>query len=146
MNEFMSLAIEEAKKAQEENEIPIGAVIVKNKEVIAKAHNTVEKNKNVLYHAEMSAINEATKKLGKFLYDCELYVTVEPCPMCMGAIIASRIKRLYIGANEPNTGSCGSKLDLTNPNYFNSKIEIYHGIMESDCEKLMNEFFKNLRK
>lgn len=144
MNKFMPYAIEEAFKAKSTDEIPVGAVIVKNGEIIAKAHNTVEEKNCTVYHAEINAIEEASRICGKFLTDCEMYVTLEPCPMCAGAIMNSRIKRLYIGAAEPNSGACGSKTDIIRD--FNHSIEVYHGIMESKCAEIMKDFFGNLRK
>ena len=144
MNKYMPYAVREAKLAMSDGEIPVGAVIVKDGKIIASAHNTVEKNKCTLCHAEINAINEASKICGKFLTDCEMYVTLEPCPMCTGAIINSRIKRLYIGALEPKSGSCGSKIDIIKN--FDHKIEVYYGIMERECCELMRDFFENLRK
>ena len=144
MNKYMPYAVEQAIKAMEADEIPVGAVIVKDGKIIASAHNMVEKTGCTLNHAEMIAIEEASKICGKFLDDCEMYVTLEPCPMCTGAIINSRIKRLYIGADEPNSGCCGTKCDIIRD--LNHSIEIYHGIMESKCAELMKAFFEKLRK
>ena len=139
---FMKYALEEAKISFEKDEIPVGCVIVKDGVIIAKAHNTCEEEKNPLCHAEMNAINIALKKLNqKFLDGCEMYVTLEPCAMCSGAIINSRIKRLYIGSPEPKTGCCGSAKNL-----FDGKIasstEVYIGINEDECKALMQNFFK----
>ncbi len=146
MNKYMSMAIEAAKKAYNNEEIPVGAVIVKDNKVIATGTNTVEKENCALCHAEINAIKEASKKFGKYLENCDIYVTLEPCAMCTGAIINSRIKRLYIGANEPKTGCCGSKFDLVSKNYFNHNIEVYHGIMERECRKLIQDFFSEIRQ
>ena len=144
MNKYMPYAIEEAKKAMANDEIPVGAVIVLDGKIIARGYNRVEETGCVLNHAEINAIEEASRICGKFLNDCELYVTLEPCPICTGAIINSRLKRLYIGAAEPNSGSCGTKLDIIRD--FNHSIEVYHGIMESKCAELMKDFFEKLRK
>ena len=147
MNKYMEMALVEAKKAFYMGEIPVGAVIVKNGGVIAKCHNLSETLNDATAHAEMLAIKEACNKLGeKYLADCELYVTLEPCAMCTGAIINSRLKRLYIGAPDRKTGSCGSKIDIITPNYFNHMPEVYHGIMEDECSKIITDFFENLRK
>ena len=144
MNKYMPYAIKEAEKAAKKGEIPIGAIIVKGGEIIASCHNTVEQTGCALCHAEINAIEKASQLCGKFLSDCEMYVTVEPCPMCTGAIINSRIKRLYIGADEPNTGACGSKTDLMVK--YNANTEVYHGISETKCIELMKDFFEEMRK
>ena len=144
MNKYMPYAIEQAEIAMESGEIPVGAVIVRNGEVISAEHNRVEAKSCTLCHAEINAIEEASRICGKFLTDCEMYVTLEPCPMCTGAIIISRIKRLYIGASEPNSGCCGSRIDIIRD--FNHSIEVYYGIMESKCADLMKDFFVKLRK
>ncbi len=142
---YMELALEEAKKAYLLDEIPVGCVIVQNGKVVAKAHNTAEKQKNAICHAEINAINEAVKNLGsKNLSDCEMYVTLEPCPMCAGAIINTRIKRLYIGAMEKKSGCFGSIIDFGTLG-FNHTAETYIGICEDECKKLMTDFFKKKR-
>ena len=139
---FMSLALETAKKSGED--LPIGAVIVKNGEVISCAHNLKEAKNNPLLHAEMVAINEAHKKLNsKILEGCEIYVTLEPCPMCMWAIINARVDKLYFGAYDYKYGAGGSVLDFKK--LANSKIEIKGGIMEAECETLIKNYFKGLR-
>lgn len=139
---FMSLALEIAKKSGED--LPIGAVIVKNGKVIASAHNLKEKENNSTLHAEMVAIAEAHKKLNsKILDGCEIYVTLEPCPMCMWAIIGARFEKLYFGAYDFKYGAGGSVLDLKK--IANSKIEIQGGIMEDECEGLIKDYFKGLR-
>ena len=138
----MEYALEEAKISFEKDEIPVGCVIVKDGVVIARAHNTCEEEKNPLCHAEINAINIASKKLNqKFLDECEMYVTLEPCAMCSGAIINSRIKRLYIGLPEPKTGCCGSVKNLFDRKIANS-TEVYIGINEDECKALMQNFFK----
>ena len=146
MNKYMSMAINAAKKAYSDGEIPVGAVIVKDNEIISISANTVEKEKCALCHAEINAIKVASQICGKYLDDCDIYVTIEPCAMCTGAIINSRIKRLYIGADEPKTGCCGSKFDLVTKNHFNHNIEVYYGIMEKECKKLIQDFFSEIRQ
>ena len=141
----MKLAILEAKKAANEGEVPVGAVIVKNGEVIAKCHNRREQKQNALSHAEIEAINIACKKLGSWrLEECELYVTLEPCPMCTGAIINSRIKTVIFGAYDSKMGAMDSVINLCDYP-FNHKVEIYGGIMEDDCLEVLQGFFKKLR-
>lgn len=143
---FMEKAIEEAKKAEKIGEVPIGAVIVKNEEIIATGYNKRETRQNALLHAEIEAINNACEKLGSWrLSNCDLYVTLEPCPMCAGAIINARIKRLIFGAKDQKAGSCGSIINLFELGY-NHRPEIISGIMEETCSNLLSEFFKKLRK
>ena len=141
----MTRALKLANIAYDKGEIPVGCVIVRDDEIVAESHNTVEENHCPICHAEINAINEATRKLGKFLTDCDIYVTLEPCPMCTGAIINSRIRRLYIGAPDFKTGCCGSKLDIITKQHFNHQVEVYHGIMERKCSELVTSFFENLR-
>ena len=144
-NLYMSRAIELAKTASVLGEIPVGCVIVKDNKIIAEAHNTVEMNHCPTCHAEINAINEASKLVGKYLNECDMYVTLEPCPMCTGAIINARIKRLYIGAPDVKTGCCGSNLDIITKQHFNHLVEVYHGIMETKCSQIISEFFKKIR-
>ena len=140
---MMKFAIEEAKKSG--FDIAVGAVIVKNGEIISSAHNQKEQFSDVTAHAEILAIREAGKKLGNWrLDDCEMYVTLEPCPMCGWAIIQSRIKTVYFGSQDFNYGSFGSKIDLRK--LITSNLKVYSGIMEEECNNLLNEYFKNLRK
>ncbi len=143
--EFMKLAISEAKKAFNEGEVPVGAVIVKNGEVVATAHNRREQLQNALSHAEIEVINLACKKLESWrLDDCELYVTLEPCPMCTGAIINARIKTVIFGAYDSKMGCMDSVINLCDYP-FNHKVEIYGGIMEDECLNVLQDFFKKLR-
>ena len=145
--EFMQVALKEAKKAYKKLEIPVGAVIVKNGEIIAKAHNIKEEKKDTTKHAEIIAIQEASKKLESWrLNDCELYVTLEPCPMCAGAIIQSRIKKVYIGTLDEKTGACGSVLNLFKDYKFNHNVEVEYGILKNECEEILKKFFKELRE
>ena len=143
--EFMKLAILEARKAADEGEVPVGAVIVKNGEVVAAAHNRREQLQNALSHAEIEAINIACQKTGSWrLDDCELYVTLEPCPMCTGAIINARFKTVIFGAYDSKMGCMDSVINLCDYP-FNHKVEIYGGIMEDDCLEVLQGFFKKLR-
>ena len=150
MNEkelFMKEALKEAKKAYRKLEIPVGAVIVKDGEIIARAHNQKETKLDTTKHAEMIAIQKASKKLEQWrLLDCEMYVTLEPCTMCAGAIINSRIKKIYIGTSDEKTGAVGSVLNLFDDYTFNHKVEYEKGILQKECEELLKGFFKELRE
>lgn len=140
--EFMKFAIEQAKMAQ--GDIPVGAVIVKDGQIIASAFNTKEKDNDVTSHAEILAIRKAEQILGNWrLDDCEMYVTLEPCPMCGWAILQSRIKNLYFGSYDSNYGAFSSKIDLRKIS--SSKLYVFGGIMEEECDKLLKSFFSNLR-
>ena len=142
---FMLEAIKLANEAGKEGEVPVGAVIVKNGEIIARGRNMRENKKNALSHAEIEAINSACKVLGDWrLQDCEIYVTLEPCPMCAGAIINARIKTLVFGAYDSKMGCIDSVTNLCNMP-FGHKIEVYGGIMEDECLEILKNFFKNLR-
>ena len=144
---FMKEALKEAKKAYDKLEVPVGAVIVKDGKIIARAHNLKETKYDTTNHAEILAIQKASKKLKSWrLIDCEMYVTLEPCSMCAGAIINSRIKKVYIGTMDEKTGACGSKLNLLKDYTFNHKVEIETGIMQEECEAILKQFFKKLRK
>jgi len=148
MNEenFMREALKEAEKAYKKEEIPVGAVIVKNGKIIARAHNLKETKNSALAHAEILAIKKATKKLNNWrLLDCEMYVTLEPCTMCMGAIILSRIKKIYIGTLDEKTGACGSFINLQEYKY-NHVVEVETDILKNECEYILKDFFKKLRK
>ena len=145
-SEFMTLAIEQAKISASELEVPVGAVIVRNGEVVSVGRNRREIGKNALAHAEIEAIDLACKKLGGWrLWECEMYVTLEPCPMCTGAIINSRIRRLVFGASDYKAGSCGSVVNLFDLPY-NHKPEVVAGFMQEECSAMLTEFFANLRK
>lgn len=146
MQNFMEEALSQAQCAMEVGEPPIGAVIVKDGEVIARAHNMRETNNNALHHAELLAIDEACKKLNSWrLVGCSMYVTLEPCVMCMGAIINARIDNVYFGAFDKKAGSAGTVLNLCDYP-LNHKPKIYGGIMESRCGELLTSFFKALRE
>ncbi len=146
-NKFMKQALKEAKKAYEKLEVPVGAVIVKDGKIIAKAHNLKETKTDTTKHAEILAIQKASKKLESWrLLDCEMYITLEPCSMCAGAIINSRIKKIYIGALDEKTGAAGSVLNLFEDYKFNHKVEVEKGVMQKECENILKDFFKMLRK
>ena len=143
----MKEALKEAKKAFDKEEVPVGAIIVKDGKIIARAHNEKETKNDSTSHAEINAIKKACKKLGSWrLLDCEMYVTLEPCPMCAGALINSRIKKLYIGTPDEKTGACGSVLNLLEDYKFNHKIEVEKYILKDECEKILKIFFKKLRE
>ena len=145
-NAFMEKALELARQSANEGEVPVGAVIVKDNKIIACGRNRRELGKNALYHAEIEAIDNACKALGGWrLWQCEMYVTLEPCPMCAGAIINSRIKAVYYGASDNKAGSFGSVTDFNRLPY-NHKPEIYAGIMADEAQNLLTEFFYNLRQ
>jgi tRNA(adenine34) deaminase len=142
---YMLEALSLAKQAANDGEVPVGAVVVKDGRIIAKGKNEREKKQNALSHAEMEAINLACKKLGSWrLDDCEMYVTLEPCPMCTGAIINARIKTVIFGAYDSKMGCMDSVINLCDYP-FNHKVEIYGGIMEDECLEVLQNFFKNLR-
>lgn len=144
---FMKIALKEAKLAYDKEEVPVGAIIVKDNKVIAKAHNLKETNENATSHAEILAIQKACKKLGSWrLTDCCMYVTLEPCSMCAGALINARIKKLYIGTNDSKTGACGSKINLLEDVKFNHVVEVERGILQNECERILKDFFKLLRE
>lgn len=143
----MKEALKEAKKAYNKLEVPVGAVIVKDGKIIARAHNQKETKLDTTNHAEILAIQKASKKLNSWrLIDCEMYVTLEPCSMCAGAILNSRIKKVYIGASDEKTGAVGSVLNLFTDYKFNHKVLYEKGILESNCKDILQEFFKELRK
>ena len=143
---FMKEALKEAGKAYDKMEIPVGAVIVKDGKIIARAHNQKETKFDTTKHAEILAIQKASKKLNSWrLLDCEMYVTLEPCSMCAGAIINSRIKKVYIGTKDEKTGAVGSVLNLFKDYKFNHNVEYELGIMSCESEKILKDFFKELR-
>lgn len=140
--DYMDIALEEARKSA--LDVPVGAVIVKNGTILGKAHNTREKDNDISSHAEILAIRQAEKSLNNWrLDDCELYVTLEPCPMCGWAILQSRIKSVYFGSYDTKYGAFSSSIDLRK--IANSSINIYGGIKEEACNKVLNDFFENLR-
>ena len=144
--EFMRIALDEAKMAAREGEIPVGAVIVKDGEVIASAHNNREATGDATGHAEVLAIRKACEALGGWhLEKCTLYVTLEPCPMCMGAIINSRLGKVIFGAKDAKAGACGSVMDMRNYP-LNHKPLVEHGFMKEECAKVLSDFFADRRK
>ncbi len=147
INKFMYVALEEAKKAYTLGEIPVGCVIVRNDLIISKAHNLKETKKSVTAHAELLALNMASQKLNNYhLDDCSIYVTLEPCPMCMSAIMQAHIKNVYFGAYEAQMGSCGSKINLFEYNFQNPKVNVFGGVLENESKTLLKSFFQELRK
>ncbi|OFK33515.1 tRNA-specific adenosine deaminase [Staphylococcus sp. HMSC065C10] len=143
---YMKLAIEEAKKAQKLGEVPIGAIIVKNNEVIASAHNLRETAQLPTAHAEHIAIERASKVVGSWrLEECKLYVTLEPCVMCAGAIVMSRIPKVVYGATDPKGGCSGSLMNLLEEFRFNHRAEVIKGVLEQECGDLLRNFFRELR-
>jgi tRNA(adenine34) deaminase len=145
-NYYMSIALEEARKAFLKEEVPIGAVIVKNNQIIGRGHNKKETEKSPLRHAELVAIEDASRKIGDWrLTDCEIYVSIEPCLMCAGAIIEARIKRLIFGAHEKKTGAFGGSLNLLQlkPEL---KLEVISGVKAEESLGLLQEFFEILRR
>lgn len=142
---FMRKAIEQAKIAYSIGEVPVGAVITKGDEIISTAFNRRETGRNALYHAELDAIDKACEILGGWrLWQCELFVTLEPCPMCTGAVINARIPKVIFGAYDNKAGSCGSVVNLFEFPY-NHKAEFVGGILEDECSRMLSEFFKELR-
>lgn len=145
-NKFMKEALKEAKKAYKKLEVPIGAVIVKDGKVIARGHNQKEEKADTTMHAEIIAIKKASKKLGAWrLNGCEMYVTLEPCPMCAGAIVNARLDKIYIGAMDEKNGACGSVTDVLEEYKQNYKVEKEQVIEKEDCERILKQFFKELR-
>ena len=144
---FMKIALNEAKKALKNDEVPVGCVITQNGKVIAKGYNKKEQKKCAIFHAEIIAIEKACKKIGDWrLNDCTLYVTMEPCVMCAGAIYNHRIGKVVIGVLEPNCGACGSGIDILNNNNYCSKTEVKKGVMQKECLSLLQKFFKQRRE
>ena len=144
---YMKQALKEAEKAFEKLEVPVGAIIVKDGKIIARAHNQKETKTDTTKHAEILAIQKASKKIGAWrLCDCEMYVTLEPCTMCAGAIVNSRIKKVHIGTMDEKTGAVGSVLNLFEDYTFNHKVEYENGILKQECENILKQFFKELRK
>lgn len=144
---FMKQAVKQAKKAYDKRETPIGCVIVYEDKVIARGYNKRNMKKNTLAHAEILAINKASKVLGDWrLEDCTMYVTLEPCPMCAGAIVQARIPRVVIGSMNPKAGCAGSVLNLLQQDGLNHQVEITKGVLAEECSGLMTSFFRELRK
>ncbi len=144
---YMTEALKEAQKALEENEVPVGAVVVYKGRIVARGHNQVECLKDPTAHAEMLALTSATNFLRtKWLNGASVYVTIEPCSMCAGALVLARIKNLYFGAKDPKTGACGSVVNIVNHKKLNHRIKVKSGILEKECSVLLKDFFKKKRK
>jgi tRNA(adenine34) deaminase len=145
--EFMKEALKEAKKALKKQEAPIGAVIVKDGRIIARGHNLRESKQDSTLHAEMVCIKKACKKLKSWrLEDCDIYVTLEPCPMCAGAILQSRIRNVYFGAFDPKAGAAGTLINILENDCFNHRVNVFGGILKEECASLLTDFFKELRQ
>ena len=146
MKKYMEEAYKEAKQAAAEGEVPVGAVIVRDGEIISRAHNMVEQAKDPTAHAEILAIRRAAERLGGWrLTGCDLFVTAEPCSMCAGAIVWARIRKLYIGTMDPKAGACGSLFNIPQDERLNHYAEIETGLMSEECSGLMKDFFRKLR-
>ncbi|MCA9405800.1 MAG: tRNA adenosine(34) deaminase TadA [Candidatus Omnitrophica bacterium] len=144
---FMQAALAEARVAYQKDEVPVGAVITWEGKIIAKAHNQVETLKDPTAHAEMIAITQATNALSsKWLYECTMYVTLEPCSMCAGALVLSRLKRLVFGARDPKAGGCCSVFNITNSGQLNHRIQCQDGLLGENCARLLTDFFAEKRK
>lgn len=143
---YMKAALAQAKKAGAIDEVPIGCVIVREGKIIARSYNRRNTDKNTLAHAELAAIRKACRKTGDWrLEDCTIYVTLEPCQMCAGAIVQSRMQRVVIGAMNPKAGCAGSVLNLLQMKEFNHQVEIARGVLEEECSQMLSEFFRRLR-
>ena len=145
-NKFMKSALKEAEKSYDKEEIPVGAVIVIDGKIIARGHNLKETKNDTTNHAEIIAIRKASKKLKSWrLRGCTMYVTLEPCTMCAGALIQARLDKVVIGTMDEKTGACGSVLNVLEDYKFNHKVEIEKGVMERDCKEILQKFFRELR-
>ncbi len=143
---YMAQAYRQAQLAADQDEVPVGAVIVHDQQIVAKAHNQVEMLKDPTAHAEMIAVTQAVSTLGqKWLNDCTMYVTLEPCSMCAGALVLARIKRLVFATEDPKSGACGSVINIAHHNDLNHRIEVQHGLMQAECSAILSEFFKKKR-
>ena len=144
---FMREALKEAQKAYDQAEVPIGAVVVLNGEIIGRGYNIREKEQDATLHAEIKAIRQANQHLGSWrLEDCELFVTLEPCPMCSGAMILARLKKVTFGAFDPKAGTAGTFMNLLQDERFNHRVEVEQGILEDECKEILQTFFKGLRE
>mgnify|MGYP001619819958 FL=1 len=143
---YMAEALKEARKAFEEDEVPVGAVIVSSGKIVARAHNQVERLKDPTAHAEMIAITQAAATLSsKWLNEASLYVTIEPCSMCAGALVLARIKNIVYGAKDPKTGACGSVVNIVNHKKLNHRASVKSGILKEECGAILSDFFKKKR-
>lgn len=147
LNEFMSEALAEAEKAFALGEVPVGAVVVKDGQIVGRGHNSTETDKDPTCHAEIAALKDAAKTLGGWrLIGCDMYVTTEPCAMCAGAIVLARIERLYVGTMDPKAGACGSLRNIVCDDRLNHQVELTTGIMQEECSEILKRFFRKLRK
>ncbi|MFH1845991.1 MAG: tRNA adenosine(34) deaminase TadA [Candidatus Omnitrophota bacterium] len=143
---YMTQALRQAEKAFDAEEVPVGAVIVYKDQIIARAHNQIKTLKDPTAHAEMIAITQAAAFVqNERLIDCDLYVTIEPCSMCVGAAVLGRVRTIIYGANDPKTGACGSGIDLVNKGPFNHKLKIINGVLEAECRTIIQDFFLDKR-
>lgn len=143
----MKEALKEAEKAREKGEVPVGCIVEKDGNVIGRGHNHIINKKDPTAHAEMIAIKEATKSIGRErLVGCNMYVTLEPCSMCAGAIVLARIENLFIGTEDPKSGACGSVFNLVETEELNHRVKVTRDIMNEECSKILKDFFKDIRK
>ena len=143
---WMALALEQAQLAADKGEVPVGAVVIHGEKVIAKTHNLRESNKDPLAHAELLAIADAAKLLGRWrLIECTLFVTLEPCPMCAGAIVNSRLDRIVYGTGDPRAGACGTIFNIVEDERLNHRPEVVRGVLKEPCSQILSKFFKDLR-
>ncbi|MGI6141789.1 MAG: tRNA adenosine(34) deaminase TadA [Caldicoprobacterales bacterium] len=143
---YMKEALKEAQKAYNKDETPVGAVIVKDGKIIARGHNEKELKDDPTLHAEIAAIRKACRKLNSWrLNDCDMYVTLEPCAMCAGALIQARLRKLYIGTSDPKAGAVGSVIDVLAVEKFNHSVQVEYGIMKNECSEILKKFFRELR-
>jgi tRNA(adenine34) deaminase len=146
-DEFMREALKEAHKAARKGEVPVGAVVVKDGQIIGRGHNLTEKKQSALTHAELMAISQATKKLKSWrLVDCDLYVTLEPCTMCAGAIVSSRVRNLVYGTTDPKAGAVQSTAKVTENEKLNHRVKISSGVLKEECSSVLTAFFKEMRR
>lgn len=144
---MMQEAVKQAKIAADKDEVPVGAVIVFQNKIISRAHNQVETLNDPTAHAEMIAITQAASTLSsKWLQDCTIYVTLEPCSMCAGALVLARVKRLFYGAADPKTGACGSVANIVQHPQLNHKLEVYKNLLDEECSRMLSVFFQEKRK
>jgi tRNA(adenine34) deaminase len=143
---WMALALEQAQLAADKGEVPVGAVVIHGEKVIAKTHNLRESNKDPLAHAELLAIAAAAQLLGRWrLIECTLFVTLEPCPMCAGAIVNSRLDRIVYGTGDPRAGACGTIFNIVEDERLNHRPEVVRGVLKEPCSQILSKFFKDLR-
>lgn len=144
---YMEIALAEAQKAMEHGDVPIGCVIVRDGKIIAQNHNRVELDQDSTAHAELITIKEAQKSIDyKHLLDCDMYITLEPCPMCAGAIVLSRLSNLYIATKDPKSGACGSVMNITDNQLLNHRCLVHYGIKEQESSELIKSFFRKIRE